>query len=318
MKIVILGAGAMGSLFGAKLVKGGIEDVWLIDIWEEHVRKIQKDGLLLETKDGKEIVKINAVLSPDEAYADIGGKVDLIIVFVKGTATETAVSNAEIIIGENTKIITVQNGLGNAEKIAKYVNPKNIYYGTTSVGSNILEAGSVKHTSENRVSATYLMPYKGDITSDLKAIAEMFTSCGLDTVASGETEALIWEKLTINCVGNCLSVLLRLTMKTIMDDSKGNGEKLVDLIIDEICKVAKAKGLDFNRERIDWIIPRMRKTENYSSMGFDAKNKKPTEIDAINGAIIREGKKLGIPTPVNETLYYLVKLIENNYDELWY
>lgn len=318
MKVAIIGSGAMGSLFGAMLVKGGHGDVWLIDVWKDHVEKIQKRGLLLKTEDGSEIIKINAVLTSEDANIQMGGQADLIIIFVKGIFTETAIKGAKSIIGPSTKFMTVQNGIGNAEKIAKYVNPKNIYFGTTSVGSNILGPGSIIYTSEKRSSMTYIMPYKDSITPELNELAALLTSCGLDTRVSEEAEELIWEKLTLNCVGNCLSALLRLTMKNMMDDPSGYGEKIVNLIIDEICDVAKAKGLDFNRERISWIIPRLRKTDNYASMGFDVKNRKLTEIDTINGAIVNEGKTYGVSTPVNETLYYLVKLIENNYDKLWY
>ena len=319
MKVVVLGAGAMGSLFGAMLVKAGNVETYMIDIWEEHVKTMNENGLTIQLSDKDEIIKpIYAFTSPEDVAKAMDGYADLIIVFVKGMFTETAIEEARCIIGPDTVFMTTQNGVGNGGRLAMLVDPQKVYFGTTSEGSNILAPGKIRFTSEKKDTCTHLMPFEGDITEKLIEICDLFTKAGLKTVASKEAEALVWEKLTLNAIGNCMSVLLRLTPFVFINDASGSGERLCEMMIDEIVAVAEAKGLDFDKERISWVMPFMRKLDGYASMGFDAKNHKPTEIDSINGAIAREGKKYGVPTPINETLYHMVNLVQNNYDKLWY
>lgn len=315
MKIAILGSGAMGSLFGSMLIKGGHE-VCLIDVWKEHVEKLQRDGLTIHTYDKEENIKVNAVLTAKEALTVLDGFAEMVIVFVKGTHTDSAMRSAGDLIGHGTKVMTVQNGVGNADIINKYVPANQVYYGTTTVGASIKGPGHIVYYPPQKETITHIMPLDGVMTHEIKRLADVLTACGLTCKASEDTELLVWEKLVLNCIGNPLSVVTRLYSNAISTDE--NGVAITEMIINEVCSVAQAKGLPLSKEKFDWIIPFCSKLNRFASMGYDAMEKKPTEIEMINGAVVREGKRLGIPTPVNSTLYHLVKIISNNYDELVY
>ena len=316
MNIAVLGAGAMGSLFGYKLKKNG-HNVCLIDVWKEHVEAVNQKGLTIETPDGMvDTLKIPMVMHPQDAMAHMPGTLDLIIVFVKGTATEQAISQALCIVGPETKVITLQNGVGNAEVIHQFIPADRVYFGTTTVGATVKEAGHIMYYPPQKETKTHIATMDGSITEDIQNVAKAFTDSGLDTCVSNETEALVWKKLVVNCVGNPLSVVTRLYSNVLC--SCDDNTQLTQQIIAEACAVAQKKGLPLSPEQFDWVIPFTSKLERFPSMGYDAMRKMPTEIETINGAVVKEGKRLGIPTPVNETLYHLVRLISVNYDKLVY
>ncbi|MDI6602044.1 MAG: ketopantoate reductase family protein [Thermoanaerobacteraceae bacterium] len=305
MRIAVLGSGAMGSVFGGKLTESG-EDVTLIDVWKEHVDTMNKDGLHLEGIGGDRFIPVKAVTST----GNIDGKVDLIIVFVKSSFTETAVKEALPIVGEDTLVMTVQNGLGNAEKIAGIVGEKRTIAGVTGNGGTLLGPGHVRHAG---VGDTIIGPLNGDVTEKVEEVARVLSKAGLPAKVSTNVPGLIWGKLIANIGINALTAILRVQNGYLVEHR--NAEKLMEQAVKEAVEVCNAKGIKLEYDDpVEHCKDVARATAtNFSSMYQDMSNKRITEIDYINGAVVSEGAKLGIPTPVNEVLVELIKALEEGY-----
>ncbi len=305
MKIVVLGAGAMGCLYGGHLAEGGNE-VWLLDVWQEHVDTINEMGLSIEGASGDRVIKnIKATTKPREI-----GIADLVIVFVKSTITDKAIESNKVVFGESTVVLTLQNGLGNVEKISKEINEKNILAGVTAHGATLLGPGKIRHAGAGD---TIIGELDGSISDKLKNIAEVMNSSNMKTIASENVWGLIWGKLIVNVGINALTAITSLKNGELVEHEET--ERLLELAVEEACNVAKTKGIVLNyKDPITHTKEVCKATAvNKSSMLQDVTAKRKTEIDMINGAIVREGKELGINTPVNETLTNLVKIIEKKY-----
>ena len=315
MRIAVIGAGAMGAMTGAKLCKSG-QDVTLVDVWKDHVDEINNNGLLLRTKgDEGERIHIKSVCSTDE----LEDFFDLVIVFVKGIYTADAISAAKKIIGPDTYVFTMQNGVGNADVIADYADPKNIVIGTTTASAALLNPGEVNDTTEvaDGIFTAHITSYLKEDDPRVYEIAEIFTEAGINTEVSDDAEVAIWEKLAVNCCLNAPCMLARLNCGAVTTDA--DGIFVQDCIIRELVTVAQVKGIPLSYSKIrKSVYDVFTSSSHYPSMAQDAYKKAKTEIETITGAVVREGMKYGIPTPVNEVMYHLVKLVENNYDLLWY
>ena len=236
MKITVLGAGAMGSLYGGFLAEAG-NDVWLLDIWKDHVDTINEQGLFIEGISGKRFIKtIHATTTP----SDIGPS-DVVIVFVKSTVTDTAVREAQDLFGLNTTILTLQNGLGNIEKIASVVEKERIIAGTTAHGSTVLGAGKIKHAGSG---STIIGEIDGRSTPRIHAIAEVFNNANIATTVSNNVIGLIWDKLLVNVGINALTAITRLKNGQLIEFKET--EELLELAVNEALMVARAKGLSEN------------------------------------------------------------------------
>src|SRR4030043_744614 len=160
MKTVIMGAGAMGSLFGGLLALGG-EEVWLVDIWKEHIDTIRSKGLVLEENGKAQPVPIHATTE----VASVG-KADLVLIFVKTYHTEKAVSNAQALQKESTVFLTLQNGLGNEEIICQHIDRKKVLLGVTGQGATLLGPGHILHGGMGK---TYVGEPDGKITDRVRS-----------------------------------------------------------------------------------------------------------------------------------------------------
>lgn len=306
MKIAVLGAGAMGSLYGGLLSDGGNE-VWLLDIWKEHVDAINERGLAIEKEDGERLVRdIRAVSNPESI-----GNVDLLIVFVKSTATEEAVRGATPVIGEKTSVLTLQNGLGNIEKIEKAIGKGRVIGGVTSHGATMLGPGRIRHGGRGD---TYLGEVDGSITPRLETITKAFNEAGIASRISHSILSLIWGKLIVNVGINALTAITGL-QNGMLPEHAGTSE-ILEMAVDEAVRVAEAKGIKLQyHDPVAHVKEVCRLTaQNRASMLQDVLNKRKTEIDMINGAVVREGKAEGIDTPVNKVLTGLVSVIQETYD----
>lgn len=302
MKIAIIGAGAMGSLYGAYLHKSG-EEVYLINKWEEHINAINKDGLVIEDGNNRSKFHPMAVLDSNEI-----GIVDLAIVFVKSTKTEEAILENKNMIGKNTYVLTLQNGYGNGEKIEKYINKDRIVVGTTGEGCTILKAGHIKHAGSGD---TYIGMYSGKEDIILKKLENILKYSGFNVHICKDPIELIWNKLIINVGINAITSILKMRNGEIL---KQNAAKsIMKNAVTEAVMVANAKGFNFDEEEMIKIVEKvaLKTAENKSSMLQDVLNNKKTEIEVINGAIVREGIRFNIKTPVNETLTNLIIALEN-------
>ena len=306
MKIVIIGAGAMGSVYGGFLAEAGNE-VYFLDVFKEHVDTINCNGLYMEgSSEGRYIKGIKATTSAEEV-----GVVDLAIVFVKSTLTDIAVKQNKAVIGKNTVVLTLQNGLGNVKKIGTVVPVEQIIAGTTSHGANLIGPGRVKHAGHGD---TVIGELDGKITDRINVIANVFKDAKLDPVSiSNNVMGLIWDKLLVNLGINPLTAITGLKNGQIIDYPET--EWIAEQAVSEGAKVAEAMGIKLeNPYPVEHFKEVSRVTgANISSMLADVINKRKTEINNINGAIVREAKKYDIDTPINKVLTNLILLKEKLY-----
>ena len=303
MKIAVIGAGAMGSLFGAYLAKAG-EAVMVVDIWQEHVAAIRSQGLMLGEPAGDEVVRLDAMLGT-------GGlePVDLVILFVKSAATQAAATDAAALLRPGGRVLTLQNGLGNAEAIAEIVGAERVLAGTTAQGATLLGPGRVRHGGSGE---THIGRLSGEADAFCHEVAALLTNAGLPTVVEPDVRSLIWGKLIINTGINALTALLRLRNGQLADLAETR--QLLALAVEEAVKVARAAGVQLPYEKpLEKVLAVAVATgQNQSSMLQDVLRGSPTEIAVINGAIGREGERLGVAMPVNRTLTLLVQALEKN------
>lgn len=296
MRIAVIGAGAMGCLFGGKLARQN--EVWLVDGWEEHVQAIQQQGLFFIHPDGREeIIRVQATSDPAAVPLS-----DLAIIFVKSYQTRWAAQQAVRVLAADALALTLQNGLGNAEIIAEVIGSERTVQGVTAHGATLLGPGRVRHAGTG---PTHLAQ-PAHVVRPVQPIVDAFNAAGLDTTLSDNVEALVWGKLVINVGINALTALLRVPNGQLNRSPTAAG--LMRQAVEEAAAVARARGI-----QLPYPDPPARVAEvaaatgtNRSSMLADVLRGAPTEIEVINGAIVHEGRRLGVPTPVNEVLYRLV------------
>lgn len=311
MKIAIIGPGALGTLFAGLLARSG-QEVWLIDHNPSRARKIQHSGLkivgssrfVVHSKEFKITVEPKNIVCPD-----------LVIVLVKAYDTLNAAKKIKPIVGKNTIIMTLQNGLGNLEVLAKVFGKEKVLGGITAYGATLLGPGKVRHAG---VGKTVIGWYSGtpEIRNsrtcelrNLRTIVQIFNQAKIPTEITANLESVIWSKLVLNSAVNPLAAITR----------KRNGELIQDkwlrmMLCATVCEsaeAAKAKGI-----RLAYSDPQKKVLEvchatkyNMNSMLQDVLSHKTTEIEYINGKIVSEAKKLGIPVPLNTILIQLVKEI---------
>lgn len=316
MKIVIVGPGAMGCLFAAYLSKSG-QDVWILDRRKERAQMINKDGITIEGISGNHKVKVNAASDAGDIK-----KPDLAVICVKSYDTEAAVKHLKPCLGDNTYVLTLQNGMGNVEAISEIVGESNVIGGVTSHGATLLADGCVRHagkgdtiigrwqTSAKSKARQWKIP-----RSALQDIADAFKDAGFPTKVSDKVKDLVWSKLIINVGINALTAITRLNNGRLVE-YEGTRQILKQAVL-EASKVARRKKITLNYsdpvKKVEGVC--VATAGNISSMLQDVLKKRRTEIDYINGAIVREGEDLGIATPVNAVLTDFVKTIEASYDK---
>jgi len=306
MKIAVIGAGAMGSLFGAMLAEAGNE-VWLYDIWTEHVQAINRDGLRIERQGKPRTVRLNATTDPEQI-----GQAELTIIFVKSTQTHIAAKTARQIAGSAGSVMTLQNGMGNADLIAAAVTPDRILAGTTSHGATMLGAGSIRHAG---VGATTIGAWATTDPGRQRAgqFADFFNQAGIETEAVDDVRSVVWNKLLINIGINAITALSGIKNGQMLDLEITRA--LSRAAVEEAMAVARALDIGIKEDAVDIVFKVAEATAvNRSSMGQDVDNKRQTEIAAINGFIVREAKKLGIKVPVNFALTALIQTLESHYE----
>jgi 2-dehydropantoate 2-reductase len=303
MKTVIMGAGAMGSLYGGLLASSG-EEVWLVDIWKDHIEAIQSKGLSLEEKDQEITIRIHA--TTDVASV---GKADLVLFFVKTYHTEKAVSDSLVLEKENTVFLTLQNGLGNEEALCSQVNPRKVLLGVTNHGATLLGPGKIRHAGWGK---TFIGELDHRETDRVSGIAQVFQKAEIETDVSSNIQRLVWEKFLINIGINALAAVTGLKNGQLLDHPETL--MLMEAMVSEAVEVARKKGISIEGNPIEKVKAVAEATRtNRCSMGQDLDNRRRTEIDAINGALVREAERLGMAVPYNRMITNLVRVIEKTY-----
>lgn len=305
MKILVLGAGAMGSLYGGLLKERG-NDVILVDVYEEHINEINKNGLEIELLGVKKNIKVAASTAENLDF-----KPDLVILFTKTIHSRSALESIHRVIDKNTLILSLQNGLGNDEIIREYVNDENIIIGTTNFPSDFVSPGKIKSEGTGQ---TKIMTSFGDETLALREIQNELDNAGFNCVITKDVFVSIWEKVAFNSACNALTAITKLKLGDL--GKLEEGKMLARSIVNEVCSIANKKGIYANAENVIKLVETDFKEhfEHIPSMAQDVLAKRKTEIEFINGAVVREAKKLGLSVPVTESLYQLVTIVQSNYE----
>ncbi|MFN3966714.1 MAG: ketopantoate reductase family protein [Endomicrobiia bacterium] len=309
IKTVIIGPGAIGCLFASHLSKLPHIDLWILDKNLKRAKYLQKTGIKVKglSKIYLKPEKIKITTKPEKI-----GKADLIIVCVKSHQTEKAIKKAIPCISKNTTILTIQNGLNNIKTIEKVTKRKtNIIAGITSHGATLLSPGKINHAGKGPTIIG--RTDKKTNIKDLIKIKRIFNEANIETKIKNDIQSVLWSKLILNSAINPVgSISFRKNGEIIKD------EFLKDILCktaEESAEVAKKLGIKLiykNPSRK--VIDVCKKTsQNYNSMLQDIMHHKKTEIEYINGAIIRKAKEIGLETPYNNMLYYFVKFLEENY-----
>ncbi|KPK97858.1 MAG: hypothetical protein AMJ95_06975 [Omnitrophica WOR_2 bacterium SM23_72] len=305
MKIVIVGPGAMGCLFAAFLSKSK-EEVWILDKDKERSSRLQQDGITLEGVSGNWHAGVKATSEAKEI-----GEADLILVCVKSYDTKQAAVRLKPIVKENTSVLTLQNGIGNIEIIGEVVGSDRVIGGVTNEGATLLEVGRIRHAGKGE---TVVGRIDGKIPVQLRSIREIFNKVGFVTRISRDIKGLLWSKLIINVGINALTAITRLNNGRLVE-FEGTRKVLRDAVTEAV-RIAKRKRIkliyDDPLAKVEAVCEAT--SGNVSSMLQDVLRKKRTEIDFINGVIVRQAQELGIPTPVNSVLVALVKTTEATYN----
>lgn len=312
MKIAMIGSGAAGSVFAAYLKAGGAE-LWLVDRYKAHMDKIAADGLRFISPEGEKLLT-----GFHTAYsAENIGIMDVVILMVKATQTDDIMPGLEGCIGEETVVVSLQNGLGNEEVLQRYVPRANILYGFGTIGTELPEPGKCVSKPESGVIMRFGAAEKSPLSAKVgRALEKCFCDGGCLTRFEDDIRPFVWKKAISNSGYNTLSALLRLKVGPVLDCE--SGVELIRRVWAEGCAVAMAvTGVDLRKD-MEEELPRLREgfAAYYPSMAQDVlMHQRQTEVELLNGAIVRYGRTMGIETPVNEALTLMIKTIQENYDK---
>lgn len=303
MKIAILGgAGATGAVIGAPLARYGL-DVTLVDSNRAAVDAINAHGLQITEKTGDhESILVRATREPAAV-----GLVDLVIVLVKCYQTVAAVRSALPMIGAQTVVLSLQNGWGNADAIATVVDASQVLAGVTYHSATTLGPGHIRHTAHGE---TLLGEPTGNVSQRAQRIVDLFNTAGVSATASTDIRTTIWEKLALNCA--VLPTAALLGFQTHQLGEEEGSRALMQALLQETVAVAQAQQIPLTvAERWEAILSLTKRAFGAKpSMLQDVEARRPTEIDVINGAVVAAGQRLGLATPHNQTMVWLVKALE--------
>ncbi|MDC0739301.1 2-dehydropantoate 2-reductase [Cognatishimia sp. SS12] len=300
MKIAVLGAGAMGSVFGARLAKGGA-DVTLLDVNDAHLTAINEGGLQVDLDEGAEVISLPA-LRP-EAFK---GPVDLVLLFTKTFHTEAALRAIAPQIGA-AHVLSLQNGIGNAERLQEHLPAAQILLGMTMTPAEFIAPGKV---ASHGPAATAFYSLDGTDRPILHQMAEALRHGGIEAVIDPQIQAAIWEKAAFNCAMNALCALTDGTPGAIGVSKPARA--LASEVAREAISVANALTIPADLTKVEALMSKAcaHHLMHEPSMLQDRKAGRRTEIDALNGAVATQGERLGLQVPVNRTLASLVHLFE--------
>jgi 2-dehydropantoate 2-reductase len=300
----VLGAGAVGSYFGAMLARAGIA-VTLIGR-AVHVQAIARDGLTVLQTGGEWRVPVRATTDVDAAR-----DADVVLVTVKTPDTTEAVRELVSHLRLDARIVSLQNGVDNTARIAAVLSQP-VYAAVVYVGAYMDGPGRVRHTGRGDlvIGVPRAGTARGDTDGDLNSIAAMFSAAGVSCPRSSDIEAALWTKLTLNCAFNAVSALGHSRYGVMAASAPVRA--VMEEAVRETVSVACADGVRLDSDELiaaTWKLADAM-AEQFSSTAQDLERGKPTEIDALNGFVAQRGAALGVPTPINRTLHALVKLRE--------
>ena len=304
MKVCVVGCGAVGSLFAANLAQLDDVEVWAYDLAQDHVEAINREGLRLSGA-GEVVGKLRATSDAGELPScDFG------IVATKAMHTSAAIASTEAAFAEGC-VATVQNGLGNEEEIAKLV--ERVIRGTTFPAGKLLGPGHVQWDVKGDTTLGPFEPRPAPLGA-IEQLAEACTRAGLPTRAVPDARGPQWRKVIFNAATNPIGALTGLTHGRVCEDPELR--RLVSGLVDESKAVAAAQGIELDadpEELIDHAAKPEVAYDHKASMLQDVEARRPTEIDYLNGGLVRVGEEHGVPTPLNRAVWALVKGLESSW-----
>ncbi|WP_027474215.1 ketopantoate reductase family protein [Curvibacter gracilis] len=301
MKIVVVGAGAMGSLFGGLLAESG-HAVTLVDVNAAHLLAIRAKGLHLQTDEGDRYIRGLRACLPSEASEPP----ELMLVFTKTLHTAAALAGVRHLIQPDTYVLSLQNGLGNVETLSQHVAPERVLIGVTTWPADLAGPGHIRSHGQGVVR---MMAADGCDRPFVAAAAQALNECGLASTVDAAVWSSIWEKVAFNAALNSICAVSQCTVDEL---GQGDGQALAFAVVDEALAVAQAEGIHADVEackaKVASAIAHHR--GHKPSMLQDVLAGRPTEIEAINGAIVAHAQDHGIPVPCTRTLLQLVRLVQ--------
>lgn len=302
MRIAVIGAGAMGGLFAARLSGSG-QDVSLIDVAPAQIEAIEVDGLRMTDQAGEK-----TYLLPIGAADRYTGIFDLLIVFTKGMHTETALTAACHLIGPETFALTVQNGIGNVETIGTFIPRDRMVMGMTNWPSTLVAPGHIRVPGDGQIR---IWAADGTPSPRLQEVCAMLDGAGLNCELDPAVEIAIWEKLAFNAALNSLAAAANLTVGEMAD--REEARQIVFAILSEALAVAKARGVDVDAERTRQSVEHAfaHHRPHKPSMLQDRLAGRPMEIGTITGAVAGEAARLSVPAPVTTAFAGLLGILND-------
>lgn len=301
MKIVIIGAGAMGCLYGAYLSEK--HDVVMLDSYQPQVDAINENGITIVESDGtqRHYPKAKACMS-----GEYEGDADLVIVFVKSTFSDVALEANRSLFGPHTIAMTLQNGAGNDRKIAQYAPPENVIIGTSKHNAVNMGNGISRHGGAGATT----IGTNFNAGDKLQIVADLFDECGIEVEISDDIQRIIWSKLFVNLSINTFTAITETPIGFMIKDK--HAWDFAKRLIYEAVDVAEEDGTYFDRREVLESVRAVceHAANGYSSMYQDRKRGVKTEIDAINGAIVEQAKLYGVSVPYNTLIVSLIHAIE--------
>ena len=302
MRTYMIGSGAMGSVYGGLLARAGF-DVTLIDIRQDHIAAVQSKGVIVEGVPGRHVIRVAAQTSASGL-----APADFAIVFTDANATKEAARIAKQVLKPEGFAMTLQNGIGNVEALIAELGEGRVVAGVTMNSGAFPEPGRVQYTNAG---VTSIGELNGATTARVQEVAGMLNKAGIETKIVADPMAEIWSKFILNCAINPLTAVTGLRSGEMYRTPEVNA--LQDRVLDEILAVVERKGV-----RLAEPNPRKKIKDhcqgryNRPSMMQHIEQGRRTEIDALNGALVREAKALGIPVPYNEAVVAVVKGLEKS------
>ena len=298
MRIAVVGAGAMGSIFGAALARGG-DDVTLVDVVEPLVEKVNAEGVTVVRGDDQTTTSVTATTDPSSV-----GTVDAVVFFVKCYHTASAAELARPLVGSETVVTSLQNGWGNGDVLAAAFPPEQVVVGVTYNSGLLVEPGVVMHPADQ---PTVVGPFADGDTGGAKRLAEALERAGLATTVASPVRPEIWKKLILNAATLPPAALTGLNAGAL-----GAHEQVRELVAEtarEATSVAHALGYSIEAdERVETILALLERAgPTKGSMLQDFEAGRRTEIDVINGAVVKAADEQGVAVPLNRAFVALVK-----------
>lgn len=292
--ILIVGTGAMACLFAARLSGAGVR-VMMLGTWVEGLSVLRRQGVRLVEPDGREQIFRVQTESDPKALAGCS----LALVLVKAWQTEQAAQRLMQCLAGDGLALSLQNGDGNYERLSRHLGVRRVAFGATTLGATLLGPGIVRPAGDGVITL--------GIHAQLKPLADLLGKAGFIVETVMDIQSVQWGKMVINTAINPLTALLRIPNGALL--TKPSARAVMSTAAREAAAVAVAKGVQLPYPDPVLAVESIarRTAANYSSMLQDILRGAPTEIDFITGAIVRSGEKTGVPTPVNRTLWLLVK-----------